>query len=98
MNQLKNSWEQMRTSFLNSEFFKDIVDGITGVVNKLKEFDAKDFAEFALLFSTLGKSVVSNFIKGMHDSSSAISTAFNGIIKKATSVFKDKKSKIDIGL
>ena len=98
MNQLKNSWEQMRTSFLNSEFFKDIVDGITNVVNKLKEFDAKDFAEFALLFSTLGKSVVSNFIKGMHDSSSAISTAFNGIIKKATSVFKDKKNKIDIGL
>jgi hypothetical protein len=34
----------------------------------------------------------------MHDSSSAISTAFNSIIKKATSSFKGKKNKIEVDL
>ena len=67
VNQLKNSWEQLRTSFLNSDFFKGAVDGITNIVNKIKDFKAIDFVKattaIVLAVKVVGPKIIAEFQK-----------------------------------
>ena len=42
--QLKGSWEELRQSFLKSDFLKNAVDWINKLVDKLTNLNLKDFA------------------------------------------------------
>src|SRR5574344_788810 len=37
MNQLQNTWEQFRTQFFNSDFFKTVLDGFNALLGKINE-------------------------------------------------------------
>lgn len=88
LNQLKNSWEQLRTSFLNSEVYKDVLVFLDNLVNKLGDLSGINFAGFAIMWFTLGKTAISQFAKGMRDASSTVLGAFttlrNTIMKKVS--------------
>lgn len=75
LNQLSNTWEQFRTKFFNSEFFKGIVDGLNFLVEKINTIDLKDFLILGTIGLTLGKSMITNFITSLKESTSGISTA-----------------------
>ena len=42
LNQLKNSWEQFRTSLIETDVFKTIIEGLTKLVQLLQKFNFKD--------------------------------------------------------
>ena len=45
INKLKNSWEQLRLSFANSDIFKNAVEGLTAIVNKIESLDEDHILE-----------------------------------------------------
>lgn len=80
--QLKGSWEELRQSFLKSDFLKNAVDWINKLVDKLTNLNLKDFALLGTLGLTVGKSSLQKMIQTYQDS-------FNKI-GKATSKLKEK--------
>ena len=80
--QLKGSWEELRQSFLKSDFLKNAVDWINKLVDKLTNLNLKDFALLGTLGLTVGKSSLQKMIQTYQDS-------FNKI-GKATSKLKER--------
>lgn len=86
MNQLQNSWEQFRTQFFNSSFFKTILDNLNKLLKKITQLSGKDILGIATVWLTLGKNVIQNFIKG-------IQSGLNGIQKIITTALSKIKIK-----
>lgn len=80
--QLKGSWEELRQSFLKSDFLKNAVDWINKLVDKLTNLNLKDFAILGTLGLTVGKSSLQKMVQTYQDS-------FNKI-GKATSKLKER--------
>lgn len=80
--QLKGSWEELRQSFLKSDFLKNVVDWINKLVDKLANLNLKDFALLGTLGLTVGKSSLQKMVQTYQDS-------FNKI-GKATSKLKER--------
>ena len=80
--QLKSSWEELRQSFLKSDFLKNAVDWINKLVDKLTNLNLKDFALLGTLGLTVGKSSLQKMVQTYQDS-------FNKI-GKATSKLKER--------
>ena len=80
--QLKGSWEELRQSFLKSDFLKNAVDWINKLVDKLTNLNLKDFALLGTLGLTVGKSSLQKMVQTYQDS-------FNKI-GKATSKLKER--------
>lgn len=85
VNQLKNSWEALRVSFLDSSFFKNALDGLNNILNKINSFDGFDFTKFGVLFLTLGKTAVTNLIKGYQQAASGLINAIGKTMSQASS-------------
>lgn len=83
LNQLKNSWEQLRISFFDSDVYKGALDTLNKFMNVLTNMDTKQFIGVGLVGLTLGKAVVTNFIKGIQDSSRNLQTAWRTTLEKA---------------
>lgn len=62
LNQLKNSWEQLRVSFLDSDLFKGAIDQINGVVIALQKIDFKKLLVLSPIIISLAKNFVMTFI------------------------------------
>lgn len=95
LNQLTNTWEQMRLKFLNSSFLKDTVDMLNNLLKKIQDFSGTDLLKLATVWLTLGRSAVVNFIKGLQQSSMVLQTAVKKVISKA---FNSISNKINIGI
>lgn len=87
LNTLSNTWEQFRLKFFNQKFFKDIIDMMNKLLDKISKFDAKQVLSLGLIGITLGKLIVTNLIKQLKNSTSAIQTAWNEVM---TTSFKDR--------
>lgn len=64
LNQLQNTWEQFRTQFFNSEFFKNIIDGLNVILGKITELSGGQLLGLGAAFVILGKTLVVNLISG----------------------------------
>ena len=62
---LKNSWETLRQSFVNSDFFKGATDSANNLLQSLNELSGWDYAALAATFLVFGKTVITNIVKGM---------------------------------
>ena len=98
LNQLKTSWEQLRVSFTNSDFFKNAIDALGSLVDKLNDFKPSDFIALGVTFFTVGKIAIKNFISGLQTSSTAITKAFSGLVEKATTKVSSSLAKKGIGI
>lgn len=74
MNQLQNTWEQFRTQFFNSDFFKTVLDGFNALLGKINELSGGDLLALGAAIVILGKTVGISLISG-------IQTAFNKLPK-----------------
>ena len=95
VNQIQNSWEQLRTNFFNSDTYKGALDILKNFINALNNMDVKQFLGIGIIGLTLGKTVITNFIKSLQSSTQSITTSFgailsNGIKKIKTNSFSSK--------
>lgn len=90
INQLKNSWEQLRVNFLDSDFFKKAVDLLGNFVDKINSFDAKDFVILGVTFITLGKTLIKNLIEGIQSSTTGLQTVINKKIETISKTIDTK--------
>lgn len=65
LNQLQAAWEKLYTNFLNSQFFKDAIDGITGIVNRLSEMPPLLALILGLVSVTIIKNIALNALSGL---------------------------------
>lgn len=65
MNQLQNTWEQFRTQFFNSDFFKTILDGFNSLLGKINELSGGDLFALAAAIVILGKTLGVSLISGI---------------------------------
>lgn len=82
LNQLQNTWEQFRTRFFNSSFFKSVLDGLSSILGKISDFSALDIAKLAGVWILFGKSMIINFVKGVQDSANLLTKAFTSVMEK----------------
>lgn len=85
INQISNSWEQLRTNFFNSNTYKTALDIVQKFVDTLNNLDLKQLLGIGVVGLTLGKTVITNFIKGVQSSISGLQEVFNKTINKVLS-------------
>lgn len=85
LKQLQNTWEQFRTKFFSSEFFKNIIDGLNKILNLVKDFDLKKILSLGVIGITLGKSVITNFTSELQKGTQKIQSTWQNVIKTALS-------------
>ena len=81
LNKLRNTWEQFRTEFFNSDFFKNAVDGLNEILGRIKDLSGKELLGLGAAFVVLGKTLIPNLISGMQKGISGI----RGLISKGVS-------------
>lgn len=86
VNQLRNSLEQLRTTFMDSETFKAALDGLNTLVNRINKFNAKDFlalgVAITMVIKVVGKQIVEQFRNIASNAGKTFKNAFTGEIKK----------------
>lgn len=108
LNQLKNSWEELRVSFLNADDYKKGLDIANGFLNTIKNIDPKTLIVDVAIFGIIGKNIVTGIINALKNSTTQINQAFNDMIdrldpvkaidKKIQSYTKDFVNKYKIKL
>ena len=89
LNKLQNTWEQFRTEFFNSDFFKNVVDGLNEILDRIKDLSGKELLGLGAAFVVLGKTLIPNLISGMQKGISGIRGLISkGISKVVSSVGK----------
>lgn len=83
LNQLQNTWEQFRTRFFNSDFFKDIIDGLNGILGKITELSGGQLFGLGAAFVVLGKTLVMNLITGVQTGVKKLGELISNKVKNA---------------
>lgn len=89
INKLKNSWEQLRISFLNSDTYKSGVDFANRFVEGISRMDLKQFAGIALIGITIGKQLIENLFTGLKQASGQITAMGRTFADKFTQSAKE---------
>ena len=92
INQLKNSWEQFRTSLIDSDIFKDIIDGLTGILDKINQLDGSQLITLGATFVLFGRSMIQSIITGITSSTTTLANAFSLVTEKALNLASKKKA------
>lgn len=95
---LKNSWETLRQSFVNSDFFKGAADSANSLLQSLNELSGKDYAVLAASFLLFGKNLAMGIIKGFSQSITSINAAIGTTIEKISQKIIPENLKIKMGL
>ena len=88
INQIQNAWEQLRTNFFDSDTYKGALDILKKFIDTLNNMDAKQFIGVGIIGLTLGKTVITNFIKSLQLSTPLIATSFNTILSSSIQKIK----------
>lgn len=88
INQIQNSWEQLRANFFDSDTYKGALDILKKFMDTLNNMDAKQFIGIGIIGLTLGKTVITNFIKSLQSSAQLITTSFNAILSSSIQKIK----------
>lgn len=73
LNQISNGWEQLRTNLFNSDAYKGALDILNNFINTINNMNIGQFIGIGLIGLTLGKMVITNFIKSLQSSSASLS-------------------------
>lgn len=95
---LKNSWETLRQSFVNSDFFKGAADSANNLLQSLNELSGLDYAALAATFLIFGKTVVTNIVKGMSSTITTVNSAIGNAFEKISQKIIPDGLKLKIGL
>lgn len=80
LNQLTNTWEQMRLKFLNSDFLKGAVDLLTKFVSSVGDMDAKQLISIAVIGITVGKMIITNLVDSLKEGSASVQKAWKNLL------------------
>ena len=58
INQIKNSWEELRVSFLNAEDYGKGLDFVNEFLNQIKNIDPKKLIADLAVFSIVGTNII----------------------------------------
>lgn len=83
MNQLQNTWEQFRTQFFNSDFFKTVLDGFNALLGKINELSGGDLFALGAAIVILGKTVGISLISGIQTALNKLPRLINDKLNKA---------------
>lgn len=95
---LKNSWETLRQSFVNSDFFKGAADSANNLLQSLNELSGWDYAALAATFLIFGKTVITNIVKGMSTTITTINSSIGNAFEKISQKIIPESLKLKIGL
>lgn len=95
---LKNSWETLRQSFVNSDFFKGAADSANNLLQSLNELSGWDYAALAATFLIFGKTVVTNIVKGMSSTITLVNSSIGNTFEKISQKIIPEGLKLKIGL
>lgn len=95
LNQLKNAWEQLRVTMVDSDIFKGAIDSITNFTKKISKLDFKKLIVMAPIVIPMVKQFINTFISGVKTSASnfqeigkivgnSIGSGISNIITKVT--------------
>ena len=83
MNQLQNTWEQFRTQFFNSDFFKTVLDGFNALLGKINELSGGDLLALGTAIVILGKTIGISLISGIQTVLNKLPRLINEKLNKA---------------
>ena len=83
MNQLQNTWEQFRTQFFNSDFFKTVLDGFNALLGKINELSGGDLLALGAAVVILGKTLGVSLISGIQNAFNKLPRLINEKLNKA---------------
>lgn len=95
---VKNSWETLRQSFVNSDFFKGAADSANNLLQSLNELSGWDYAALAATFLIFGKTVITNIVKGMSTTITTINSSIGNAFEKISQKIIPESLKLKIGL
>lgn len=95
---LKNSWETLRQSFVNSDFFKGAADSANNLLQSLNELSGWDYAALAATFLIFGKTVITNIVKGMSTTITTINSSIGNTFEKISQKIIPESLKLKIGI
>lgn len=76
VNQIKNSWEALRVSFLSSETYGKGLGFVNSFLNEIKDVDPKVLLVDVGIFAVLGKNIITGIVKALKDNVPELQTAF----------------------
>lgn len=82
LNQVKNSWEELRVSFLNSEDYGKGLNFVNDFLNTIKNIDPKILIADVAIFGIIGKNIITNIIKALRDGTNEVSKAYADMAKR----------------
>lgn len=88
---LKSSWESLRQSFIESDFFKNATDSANGLLQTLNNLSKADILAIASSFLLFGKTAVQN----LTDSLGKITTGTGALIGQGFDIINKKVLKIN---
>ena len=95
---VKNSWETLRQSFVNSDFFKGAADSANNLLQSLNELSGWDYAALAATFLIFGKTVVTNIVKGMSSTITTVNSSIGNTFEKLSQKIIPESLKLKIGI
>ena len=75
VNRLRNSWEQLKLSFISSDMFKGGVDVLNKFITNIGKIDKKRLAAIGIIGITAGKAIILNFINTIKGSTQLFMSA-----------------------
>lgn len=95
---VKNSWETLRQSFVNSDFFKGAADSANNLLQSLNELSGWDYVALAATFLIFGKTVVTNIVKGMSSTITTVNSSIGNTFEKISQKIIPESLKLKIGI
>lgn len=98
INQIKNSWERLRVSLLNQNIYKRALNIGNQLLSSIKEdFNLKDLAFIGIIGLTIGKTFVTQMIKGIQTNTNTMFATIQSQMSNIANKTKLAISKIQIG-
>lgn len=96
INQIKNSWERLRVSLLDQNVYKGALEVGNQLLSSIKEdFSVKDLAFIGVIGLTIGKTFVTQMIKGIQTNTNTMITTIQSQMNNIANKAKLALSKIE---
>ena len=82
LKQLSNTWEQLRTGFLDSDTYKGLIDFANKALNLVRNMDLKQILTVGTIGLTLGKTIITQFIDGIKGNIGILKSSWNSSIEQ----------------
>lgn len=82
LKQLSNTWEQLRTGFLDSDTYKGLIDFANKALGLISKMDLKQILTVGTIGLTLGRTIITDFINGIKNSTGQLKTAWRTTLQQ----------------